>query len=179
MLDKELSDRKWLNKSLCFYLLNDIVLSILMVWYNLLPMLLSLFWSMMFALGMIFWLELFDCLNAVRDLCLWSSILIPFLLWLWQSEQVVTPRLFSLVCFRLIPSQCDLDLANKLNRELLDAVNSTGKIFISHTVSLQLFDTLKSTFPLRKSLKGLLSRQLASLLLTTWTPKVYFASTFY
>lgn len=69
-------------------------------------------------------------------------LLIPFISWSWQSEQVVTPRLFSLVCFRLVLSKGNLDLANKLNRELLGAVNSTGKIFISHTVSLQLFDIL-------------------------------------
>ncbi|XP_031373733.1 tyrosine decarboxylase 1 isoform X2 [Punica granatum] len=49
--------------------------------------------------------------------------------------EVVTPRLFALVCFRLVPFQSDLDLANKLNHELLDAVNSTGKIFISHTIA--------------------------------------------
>ncbi|XP_044492294.1 tyrosine decarboxylase 2 [Mangifera indica] len=48
--------------------------------------------------------------------------------------EVVTPRIFSLVCFRLLPPQNNQDGGNKLNRELLDIVNSTGKIFISHTV---------------------------------------------
>nr|GMD17224.1 tyrosine decarboxylase 1 [Ipomoea batatas] len=48
--------------------------------------------------------------------------------------EVVAHRKFSLVCFRLLPPQNDEDLANKLNRDLLDAVNSSGKIFISHTV---------------------------------------------
>ncbi|XP_019178236.1 PREDICTED: tyrosine decarboxylase 1 [Ipomoea nil] len=48
--------------------------------------------------------------------------------------EVVAHRKFSLVCFRLRPPQNDEDLANKLNRNLLDAVNSSGKIFISHTV---------------------------------------------
>ncbi|KAK9015949.1 hypothetical protein V6N11_007036 [Hibiscus sabdariffa] len=47
--------------------------------------------------------------------------------------EVVTPRLFSLVCFRLLPPN-DEDHGNKLNGELLDAVNSTGNVFISHTV---------------------------------------------
>ncbi|GMI73528.1 aromatic aldehyde synthase [Hibiscus trionum] len=47
--------------------------------------------------------------------------------------EVVTPRIFSLVCFRLLPPN-DKDHGNKLNRELLDAVNSTGNVFISHTV---------------------------------------------
>lgn len=48
--------------------------------------------------------------------------------------EVVTPRIFSLVCFRLLPPHNDEDHGNKLNHNLLDAVNSTGKIFISHTV---------------------------------------------
>ncbi|TXG63911.1 hypothetical protein EZV62_010905 [Acer yangbiense] len=48
--------------------------------------------------------------------------------------QVVTPRIFSLVCFRLLPHHNNEDDGNKLNHDLLDAVNTTGKIFISHTV---------------------------------------------
>lgn len=49
--------------------------------------------------------------------------------------EVAARRNFSLVCFRLLPThQNNLESANRLNRELLDAVNSTGKLFISHTV---------------------------------------------
>ncbi|EXB46033.1 Tyrosine decarboxylase 1 [Morus notabilis] len=48
--------------------------------------------------------------------------------------EIVTPRIFSLVCFRLLPACKDEALANKLNDDLLNAVNSTGKAFISHTV---------------------------------------------
>ncbi|XP_059660189.1 tyrosine decarboxylase 2 [Cornus florida] len=48
--------------------------------------------------------------------------------------EVVAPRKFSLVCFRLLPPHSNEDCANKLNHDLLDAVNATGKIFISHTV---------------------------------------------
>ncbi|XVE78004.1 hypothetical protein DITRI_Ditri13aG0109300 [Diplodiscus trichospermus] len=48
--------------------------------------------------------------------------------------EVVTPRIFSLVCFCLLPSRNDEHHGNKLNHELLDAVNSTGNVFISHTV---------------------------------------------
>ncbi|KAF8007535.1 hypothetical protein BT93_K1524 [Corymbia citriodora subsp. variegata] len=48
--------------------------------------------------------------------------------------EVVTPRIFSLVCFRLLSPDNDGDKGNKLSHDLLDAVNSTGKIFISHTV---------------------------------------------
>ncbi|XP_017985467.1 PREDICTED: tyrosine decarboxylase 1 isoform X2 [Theobroma cacao] len=47
--------------------------------------------------------------------------------------EVVTPQIFSLVCFRLLPPD-DEHHGNKLNHELLDAVNSTGKVFISHTL---------------------------------------------
>ncbi|OMO62804.1 Pyridoxal phosphate-dependent decarboxylase [Corchorus capsularis] len=48
--------------------------------------------------------------------------------------EVVTPRLFSLICFRLLPPPNNERYCNELNHELLDAVNSTGKVFISHTV---------------------------------------------
>ncbi|ONK70101.1 uncharacterized protein A4U43_C05F30270 [Asparagus officinalis] len=48
--------------------------------------------------------------------------------------EVVTPRTFSLVCFRLLPQPDHQDDGYKLNYDLLDAVNSSGKIFLSHTV---------------------------------------------
>ncbi|KAF0909527.1 hypothetical protein E2562_037166 [Oryza meyeriana var. granulata] len=48
--------------------------------------------------------------------------------------EVVTPRTFSLVCFRLLPPTSDQDNGRKLNYDLMDGVNSSGKIFISHTV---------------------------------------------
>ncbi|XP_057965229.1 tyrosine decarboxylase 2 isoform X1 [Malania oleifera] len=48
--------------------------------------------------------------------------------------QVVAPRRFSLVCFRLVSPFANEDAGNKLNHDLLDAVNSTGKIFLSHTI---------------------------------------------
>lgn len=48
--------------------------------------------------------------------------------------EIVVPRKFSLVCFRLLPPENSEYCANKLNYDLLDAVNSTGKVFISHTV---------------------------------------------
>ena len=58
-----------------------------------------------------------------------------FFLW-----QVVTPRIFSLVCFRIAAVDNDDEkTCNNLNRSLLDAVNSSGKLFISHTVSISLF----------------------------------------
>lgn len=54
-----------------------------------------------------------------------------------QNFQVAAPRRFSLVCFRLVSAQNNVD-CNQLNRELLEAVNSTGKLFMSHTVYAQI-----------------------------------------
>ncbi|KAL8143007.1 hypothetical protein V2J09_016039 [Rumex salicifolius] len=47
--------------------------------------------------------------------------------------EVVTLRTFSLVCFRLLPPNNE-GCGNELNRELLEAVNASGDVFISHTV---------------------------------------------
>ncbi|KAF8090318.1 hypothetical protein N665_0479s0022 [Sinapis alba] len=56
--------------------------------------------------------------------------------------EVVTPRIFSLVCFRLVPVDNDEKKCNNRNCNLLEAVNSSGKLFISHT-------TLSGKFVLR------------------------------
>ncbi|KAL5059783.1 hypothetical protein RYX36_031387 [Vicia faba] len=48
--------------------------------------------------------------------------------------KVVAPRTFSLVCFRLLPPPNSKDNGNKLNHDLIDLVNSTGSVFITHTV---------------------------------------------
>ncbi|XP_066389813.1 tryptophan decarboxylase 2 isoform X1 [Miscanthus floridulus] len=48
--------------------------------------------------------------------------------------EVVTPRTFSLVCFCLVPLASNQDNGRKLNYDLMDAANSSGKIFISHTI---------------------------------------------
>lgn len=64
------------------------------------------------------------------QLDLYQSILTPQ----YKTLQVAAPRRFSLVCFRLLSMQNDPELDNRLNHELLDAVNSSGELFISHTV---------------------------------------------
>ncbi|KAK9146252.1 hypothetical protein Sjap_006155 [Stephania japonica] len=51
-----------------------------------------------------------------------------------QRFEIAAPRTFALICFRLRAPQNDEDCGNKLNKNLLEAVNATGKIFISHTV---------------------------------------------
>ncbi|CAL0309800.1 unnamed protein product [Lupinus luteus] len=48
--------------------------------------------------------------------------------------KIVVPRTFSLVCFRVLPPPNSEDHGNKLNHDLLDSVNSTGSVFITHTV---------------------------------------------
>ncbi|KAK4482368.1 hypothetical protein RD792_009521 [Penstemon davidsonii] len=48
--------------------------------------------------------------------------------------EVAAARKFSLVCFYLLPPKSNEEISDKLNHDLLDAVNSTGKLFISHTV---------------------------------------------
>ena len=48
--------------------------------------------------------------------------------------KVVTPVRFSLVCFRYIPDNSLDDKAlNDINEKLLQKINSTGKIYLSHT----------------------------------------------
>lgn len=46
--------------------------------------------------------------------------------------EILAPVYFSLVCFRLNDGRPEADL-NELNRKLLEAVNSTGKLFMTHT----------------------------------------------
>ncbi|CAN7126108.1 unnamed protein product [Brassica rapa subsp. narinosa] len=66
--------------------------------------------------------------------------------------EVVTPRIFSLVCFRIVPVDNDEKTCNNLNRSLLDAVNSSGKLFISHT-------TLSGKFVLRLAIGAPLTEE--------------------
>uniref|UniRef100_A0A5B7A7J3 L-tryptophan decarboxylase n=1 Tax=Davidia involucrata TaxID=16924 RepID=A0A5B7A7J3_DAVIN len=48
--------------------------------------------------------------------------------------EIVVPRVFSLVCFRLKPfSESDLGNIELLNRKLLEWVNSTGRVYMTHT----------------------------------------------
>ncbi|KAL0654824.1 hypothetical protein Bca4012_075408 [Brassica carinata] len=67
--------------------------------------------------------------------------------------EVVTPRIFSLVCFRIAAVDNDDEkTCNNLNRSLLDAVNSSGKLFISHTVKLVW--KIRTTFGHRSTTDG-------------------------
>nr|UUJ74934.1 tyrosine decarboxylase [Cephalotaxus hainanensis] len=48
--------------------------------------------------------------------------------------EIMTPRTFALVCFRVLPPLDDPDNGFTLNSQLLDVVNSSGHIYLSHTV---------------------------------------------
>ncbi|XP_057866799.2 tyrosine decarboxylase 2 isoform X2 [Cryptomeria japonica] len=49
--------------------------------------------------------------------------------------EVMAPRTFALVCFRVLPPANDPDDGYTLNSRLLDAVNESGHIYLSHTAS--------------------------------------------
>ncbi|WOL08946.1 hypothetical protein Cni_G17699 [Canna indica] len=48
--------------------------------------------------------------------------------------EVVVPRNFATVCFRLLPSVGVVEAANAMNKQLLEAVNATGKVYMTHAV---------------------------------------------
>ncbi|KAK8951502.1 Tyrosine decarboxylase 1 [Platanthera zijinensis] len=53
--------------------------------------------------------------------------------------EVVAPQAFSLVCFRLIPPPNHHENSDTLNYSLMNSTNSSGKIFLSHTVLSGMF----------------------------------------
>ncbi|GLJ38781.1 hypothetical protein SUGI_0790620 [Cryptomeria japonica] len=63
--------------------------------------------------------------------------------------EVMVPRTFALVCFRVLPRANDPDDGRTLNSSLLDAVNESGHIYLSHTV-------LSGIYTLRFSVGGTL-----------------------
>ncbi|GLJ38850.1 hypothetical protein SUGI_0791750 [Cryptomeria japonica] len=48
--------------------------------------------------------------------------------------EVMAPRTFALVCFRILPIGDDRDNGHSLNSQLLDVVNESGHMYLSHTV---------------------------------------------
>ncbi|ERN15854.1 hypothetical protein AMTR_s00039p00176550 [Amborella trichopoda] len=48
--------------------------------------------------------------------------------------EIIVPRVFALVCFALKPMPNGQDDASKLNLKLLEAVNNSGAMFLTHTV---------------------------------------------
>lgn len=47
--------------------------------------------------------------------------------------EIMAPHPFSLVCFRYAPAGLDEAQTNMLNQQIMDAVNATGEVFLSHT----------------------------------------------
>ncbi|KAH7853898.1 hypothetical protein Vadar_007818 [Vaccinium darrowii] len=55
--------------------------------------------------------------------------------------EVVVPRNFSMVCFRVSPSavsdslkSCDKKFVNEFNHKLLASINETGRVYMTHDV---------------------------------------------
>ena len=65
--------------------------------------------------------------------------------------ELVVPRKFALVCFRLRPKNNEED-GSKLNGELLEAVNSSGQAFMTHAVA-------GGTFVIRCAIGGTLTEE--------------------
>ena len=59
-----------------------------------------------------------------------------FASWLASTPdwELVAPQRFSLVVFRYAPADFDEDERNEANRRILEHVNRSGKVFLSHTV---------------------------------------------
>lgn len=55
--------------------------------------------------------------------------------WLLQDErfELLAPLTFNVICFRLKPGNLSLEESNRKNEELLHRINSTGKMYITHT----------------------------------------------
>ncbi|HEY7567787.1 MAG TPA: pyridoxal-dependent decarboxylase [Gemmatimonadaceae bacterium] len=50
-----------------------------------------------------------------------------------QTWELMAPVPFSLVCFRYAPLGVDPTVVNQLNQAILDRVNASGRVFLSHT----------------------------------------------
>jgi aromatic-L-amino-acid decarboxylase len=71
--------------------------------------------------------------------------------WIDTSEyfERLAPANLGVVCFRAIPKNINVENdLNKLNEKLLDTINASGKLFLSHTI-------LNNKFTLRISISGL------------------------
>ncbi|KAL1320586.1 hypothetical protein AAHE18_14G066300 [Arachis hypogaea] len=55
--------------------------------------------------------------------------------------EIVVPRNLAMVCFRVIPSVAKManDEVNQINRKLLDSINDSGRVYMSHAVVEEIF----------------------------------------
>ncbi|HQF41532.1 MAG TPA: pyridoxal-dependent decarboxylase [Ignavibacteriaceae bacterium] len=70
--------------------------------------------------------------NRLKQQISWAK---EFSSWISDAKdfELVAPVPFSTVCFRYNPGNKTEDELNKINEELLEKINTTGKIFLSHT----------------------------------------------
>jgi aromatic-L-amino-acid decarboxylase len=69
-----------------------------------------------------------------------------------EDFELMAPVVLSTVCFRFHPPRVSEAQLQRLNRSLLDGVNQTGKVLLSHTV-------LQGKFTLRLAVGHLRTRQ--------------------
>jgi aromatic-L-amino-acid decarboxylase len=50
-----------------------------------------------------------------------------------SAWQILAPVTFSLVCFRYAPAGVDETMLNQLNQAIMERVNASGRVFLSHT----------------------------------------------
>ena len=72
---------------------------------------------------------------------------------LHEDFELMAPVVFSTVCFRFQPPRISEAQLQRMNRSLLDQVNQTGKVLLSHTV-------LHDKFTLRLAVGNIRTRQL-------------------
>lgn len=88
------------------------------------------------ALKLWFVIRMFGVRGLQEKLRFHISMASAFEEWLNRSGnyEIMAPRLFNLLCFRYNPdSNLDDEQLDRLNEELLQAMNRTGRIYISHT----------------------------------------------
>lgn len=70
--------------------------------------------------------------------------------WIKKSSEfeLLAPVPFSTVCFRAVPKGMDAQNLNEFNKVLLEHINSTGKLFLTHTV-------LNNKFTIRLVVSGI------------------------
>jgi len=76
--------------------------------------------------------------DRVRQHINWAQ---EFAAWIDASPEFerMAPTPFSTICFRAIPEQLPIEKLDAFNEALLEAINETGEVFLSHTRLLERF----------------------------------------
>jgi len=75
--------------------------------------------------------------------------------WINESKnfELLAPTPLSTICFRAVPPKIKTeDLLNTFNKQLMDNINSTGKVFLSHTI-------LNGKFTIRVVISGIRTKE--------------------